>query len=289
MKKMKYMLSLLLLLPFVSSCEKEIMDYEGVDGLYFDAQWDNNPNINTDTTRWIRQHYTLVNFAKEGGFEVEGVAKIAVSGSVKDYDRPISFKVVAETDSATAIEGVEYELLEKPYIPAGKNHTYLKYKFMRTERMTDSTVQLKVQLLPNEHFQLPFVEVGYINGRFPNAAEDQYSDYDHANVHSFFINNILVQPAGWHNSWGKYSKKKYELILKLAYQNTGWTNEHFEDRTKVQNGRAETMNRLVSAYLREQYKLGREYWVLDEDGSMMWITGVSWDEGQDPNEMVDNN
>lgn len=289
MKKMKYMLSLLLLLPFVSSCEKEIMDYEGVDGLYFDAQWDNNPNINTDTTWWIRQHYTLVNFAKSGGFEVEGVAKIAVSGSVKDYDRPISFKVVAETDSATAIEGVEYELLEKPYIPAGKNHTYLKYKFMRTERMTDSTVQLKVQLLPNEHFQLPFVEVGYINGRFPNAAEDQYSDYDHANVHSFFINNILVQPAGWHNSWGKYSKKKYELILKLAYQNTGWTNEHFEDRTKVQNGRAETMNRLVSAYLREQYKLGREYWVLDEDGSMMWITGVSWDEGQDPNEMVDNN
>ena len=66
MKKMKYMLSLLLLLPFVSSCEKEIMDYEGVDGLYFDAQWDNNPNINTDTTKWIRQHYTLVNFAKEG-------------------------------------------------------------------------------------------------------------------------------------------------------------------------------------------------------------------------------
>lgn len=289
MKKLKYILSLVLLLPFVSSCVQEIMDYEGVDGLYFDAQWDNNPNINTDTTKWIRQHYTLVNFAKAGGFELEGVAKIAISGNVKDYDRPIAFKVVAETDSATAIEGVEYELIEQPYIPARKNHTYLKYKFMRTERMTDTTVELKIQLLPNEHFELPFVEVGYINGRFPNDAENQYSDYDHANVHSFFINNMLVQPAGWHNSWGKFSKKKYELILKLAYENTGWTNEDFEDRTKVQNGRAETMNRLVSAYLREQYNLGREHWVLDEDGSMMWITGVSWSEGQKPDEMVDNN
>lgn len=289
MKKIKYMLSLLLLLPFVSSCEQEIMDYEGVDGLYFDAQWDNNPNINTDTTRWIRQHYTLVNFAKEGGFELEGVAKIAISGNIKDYDRPIAFKVVAETDSATAIEGVEYELIEQPYIPAGKNHTYLKYKFLLSERMKDQTVELKVQLLPNEHFQLPFVEVGYINGRFPNDAEDQYSTYDHANVHSFFINNMLVEPAGWHNSWGKFSKKKYELILKLAYENTGWVHEDFEDRTKVQNGRYETMNRLVSAYLRKQYELGREYWVLDEDGSMMWITGVSWAQGQNPDEMVDNN
>lgn len=324
MKKIKYMLSLLLLLPFICSCEQEIMDYEGVDGLYFDAQWDNNPNINTDTTKWIRQHYTLVNFAKEGGFELEGVAKIAISGNVKDYDRPIAFKVVAETDSATAIEGVEYELVEQPYIPAGKNHTYLKFKFMRTERMTDQTVELKIQLLPNEHFQLPFVEVGYINGRYPNDAENIYSEYDHANVHSFFINNMLVKPAGWHMvQFGNYySKKKYELLLKMAYENFGWVNADFEDRNKMQSGRAEAIARVTRIYLKEQYDKGneaykvglaeldsrkadlteeeyneelaaltkscKEYWVLDEDGSMMYVAGVTWKEGQNPDEMVFN-
>lgn len=288
MKNIKYILSLLMLLPFISSCEKDIMDYEGVDGLYFDAQWDTNPNINTDTTKWIRQHYTLVNFAKEGGMELEAGAKIAISGSVKDYDRPISFKVVA--DSTTAIADEEYELLEEPYIPAGKNHTYLKFKFKRTDRMIDETVKLQIQLLPNEHFTLPFVEVGYINGRFPNDAESEYSTYDHANVHNFFINNMLVKPAGWHNvQFGYYySTKKYELLLKLAYENFGWVNADFEDRNKMQSGRAEAIARVARIFLMEQYRLGREYWILDEDGSMMYVAGVTWAEGQDPNEMVDN-
>ena len=288
MKNIKYILSLLMLLPFISSCEKDIMDYEGVDGLYFDAQWDTNPNINTDTTKWIRQHYTLVNFAKEGGMELEAGAKIAISGSVKDYDRPISFKVVA--DSTTAIADEEYELLEEPYIPAGKNHTYLKFKFKRTDRMIDETVKLQIQLLPNEHFTLPFVEVGYINGRFPNDAESEYSTYDHANVHNFFINNMLVKPAGWHNvQFGYYySTKKYELLLKLAYENFGWVNADFEDRNKMQSGRAEAIARVARIFLMEQYRLGREYWILDEDGSLMYVSGVTWAEGQDPNEMVDN-
>ena len=83
-------------------------------------------------------------------------------------------------------------------------------------------------------------------------------------------------------------KKKYELLLKLAFENFGWVNEHFEDRTKVQNGRSEAMVRVTRIYLLEQYNLGREHWVLDEDGSMMWISSVPWQEGQNPDEMVDN-
>lgn len=286
MKKIIYILSFFILIPLISSCEKEIMDYEGQDGLYFDVQWDNNPQDNTDSTKWIRQHYSLVSFAKTGGFEFEARVKVAVAGSIKDYDRPFLFKVVQ--DSTTAIVNEEYELVEQPYIPAGKNHTFIKIKFFRTERMIEETVKLQIELLPNEHFTLPFVEVGYINGRFPNDAESEYSTYDHANVHNFFINNMLVQPAGWHNSWGKYSKKKYELLLKLAFENFGWVNEHFEDRTKVQNGRSEAMVRVTRIYLLEQYNLGREHWVLDEDGSMMWISSVPWQEGQNPDEMVDN-
>ena len=289
MKIIKYILSLLMILPFISSCEKDIMDYEGVDGLYFDAQWDNNPNINTDTTRWIRQHYTLVNFTKVGGEELEGVAKIAISGNVKNYDRPISFKVVA--DSTTAIKGEEYELLEEPVIPAGKNHTYLKFNFKLSDRMLDTTVVLQVMLLPNEHFTLPFAEVGYINGRFPNDAESEYSTYDHANVHTFFINKMLTKPQGWHNvQFGYYySVKKHEMLLKEAYEHFGWINSDFDDRNRMQAGRAEAIARQARIYLMEQYRKGREYWVLDEDGSMMYVAGVPWAEGQNPDEMVDNN
>ena len=278
MKRIIYILSLFALLPFMGSCEKEIMDYEGQDGLYFDVQWDNNPLINTDTTRWIRQHYTLVNFAKEGTMETEVGVKVAVAGSVKDYDRPFDFKVVQ--DSTTAIVNEEYELLDPPYIPAGKNHTYLKLKFIRTDRMVDETVKLQIELLPNEHFTLPFKDVGYINGRFPNDAESIYSTYDHANVHNIFINNMLVKPAGWHNvQFGYYySNKKFELLLKLAYENFGWVNADFEDRNKMQAGRAEAVARVTRIFLLEQYNLGREHWILDDDGSMMYVAGVPWKE-----------
>lgn len=277
-----------MLIPLISSCEKEIMDYEGQDGLYFDVQWDSNPLINTDSTKWIRQHYTLVNFAKEGGLEMEVGVKVGISGSVKDYDRPFEFKVVQ--DSTTAIVNEEYELLDPPFIPAGKNHTFLKIKFLRTERMIEETVKLQIELLPNEHFTLPFVEVGYINGRFPNDADNEYSSYDHANVHNFFINNMLVKPAGWHNvQFGyNYSKKKYELLLKLAYEHFGWVNADFEDRNKMQAGRAEAIARVTRIFLLEQYNMGREHWILDEDGSMMYVAGVPWKEGQNPDEMVDN-
>jgi len=288
MKRIIYILSLFMLIPLISSCEKEIMDYEGQDGLYFDVQWDSNPLINTDSTKWIRQHYTLVNFAKEGGLEMEVGVKVGISGSVKDYDRPFEFKVVQ--DSTTAIVNEEYELLDPPFIPAGKNHTFLKIKFLRTERMIEETVKLQIELLPNEHFTLPFVEVGYINGRFPNDADNEYSSYDHANVHNFFINNMLVKPAGWHNvQFGyNYSKKKYELLLKLAYEHFGWVNADFEDRNKMQAGRAEAIARVTRIFLLEQYNMGREHWILDEDGSMMYVAGVPWKEGQNPDEMVDN-
>jgi hypothetical protein len=38
----------------------------------------------------------------------------------------------------------------------------------------------------------------------------------------------------------------------------------------------------------EQYNKGRDYWVIDEDGTMMWINGVSWANGTYPDDMVAN-
>ena len=44
---------------------------------------------------------------------------------------------------------------------------------------------------------------------------------------------------------------------------------------------------VVSKYLMEQYRKGREYWVIDEDGSMMWVLGCSWEEGTKPEDMIE--
>ena len=68
---------------------------------------------------------------------------------------------------------------------------------------------------------------------------------------------------------------------------TGFTVDDFEDRAIMQSGRQALIARLVSSYLMEQYNKGRAYWVLDSDGSMMWVSGVSWAHGTMPEEMLD--
>ena len=48
----------------LTSCEqKEVMEYEGVDGIYFDVQW--GPS-HFDESRLARQHYTYVSFGSIG-------------------------------------------------------------------------------------------------------------------------------------------------------------------------------------------------------------------------------
>ena len=57
MKKIKYCTYALMAMMGLSSCEKEIMSYEGVDGLYFDVRWgsaERDPGTQWDISRILR-------------------------------------------------------------------------------------------------------------------------------------------------------------------------------------------------------------------------------------------
>ena len=57
---MKKLLTYICMLAFAApftSCEKEIMNYEGVDGLYFDVRWGKEFR---DPSQWAHQYYTPV-------------------------------------------------------------------------------------------------------------------------------------------------------------------------------------------------------------------------------------
>lgn len=283
MKKIIFALPLLLILPFFGSCEEELMDYEGQDGLYFDAQYGAEWG---DTTVWAHQIYTLVGFGNVDDEELVSSVKVAVAGSVKDYDRPFVLKVVQDS---TTVDPSEYEMLqENHYIPAGLNHTYVRIKFKKSERMADETFQLQLALQPNEHFNLPFSEVGNIPGRWTDVVKE-YSSNSNPNIHNFFVNDMLIQPVGWHNvQFGTYSIKKHQILLDVALEKFGFKKADFDDKSKMQSGRAAAIAREVAKYLKAQYALGREHWVIDEDGSMMYVAGVSWAAGTRPEDMVDN-
>ena len=284
MKNIKYILLLALLVSF-SACEKhELMDYEGLDGLYFDAQYGAEWG---DTTVWAHQIYTTIAFGRVDDVVLEGKVKVAVAGSVKNYDRPFEIKIVADS---TTIESSEYELEKLNYvIPAGQNHTYINVLFKKSERMFNETLQLQIALQPNEHFTLPFSEVGLVPGRWTDTATEFSTNFD-PSIHNFFINDMLVKPEGWHNvQFGYYySVKKHALLLEIANEKFGFGREDFDEKNVMTAGRAKAIASAVRTYLMEQYNLGREHWVIDEDGSMMYVYGVSWTEGTRPEDMVAN-
>ena len=52
------------------------------------------------------------------------------------------------------------------------------------------------------------------------------------------------------------------------------------------SGRADLIARITSKFLEEQWSKGRDNWVIDDDGTMMWVYGVKhWTAGLKPEEV----
>ena len=281
MKNIKHILLIVLLASF-SACEKhELMNYEGQDCLYFDAQYGASWG---DTTVWAHQIYSTIAFGRVDATELDAKVKVAVAGSIKDYDRPFQIKVV---EDSTTLNTDEYDASQLDFmIPAGQNHTYVRIPIIKSDRMSNETLQLQITLVPGKHFTELFSEVGKIPGRWTDVQTELSTNFN-PNIHNFFVNDMLVKPDGWHDvQFGKYSIAKHALLLQIAEEKFGFGREDFEEKEIMSGGRAKAIAAAVKPYLMEQYYLGREFWVLDEDGSMMWVSGCSWTEGTRPEDMV---
>lgn len=291
MKKIIFLICALVSLPLVYSCkEHEIPYYEGADAIFFDQQY--GPS-HFDSLKLSHQIYSYIPFGVIERTDSVLKVKVEVAGHIRDYDRPFGIEVVA--DSTNAVAGVDYELPStEGVILAGQNSTRLTVIIHRTPHMEETTVQLQLRLIPGEHFVLPFGEEGLgVMPKRANGGDVQTAlgmNFDPA-IHNIFANCRLRRPAGWNDdNFGKYTEKKYELILKIAEEVFGWTVVDFDvdDDAKMKTSRSPRVAAHVAKYLLEQYRKGREYWVLDEDGSMMFVNGVSWAQGTMPDAMVQN-
>ncbi|MDE5693335.1 MAG: hypothetical protein K2I09_05380, partial [Duncaniella sp.] len=110
----------------------------------------------------------------------------------------------------------------------------------------------------------------------------QYSTNHDPSILNIFISGLLQKPAQWNVvQFGyNYSDKKFRLMLDISNEVFGWTVADFQDQRM--SSRCQLVAKHVAAYLMEEYNKGREHWVLDEDGSMMYVKGVIWTEGQNP-------
>lgn len=265
-----------------TSCDREIMDYEGPAAIYFDQQYGWQYWGTLDT--YAHQIYSLVSFGSMDKTDSILPVKVCISGHVVDYDRPFQVEVVK--DSTTAIEGEEFELLDKDCtIKAGENLTYVKVALHKSERMSDMTPQIQIKLIPGSNFTTDFSRIGNIPMRWKDT-NTEYSKNEDPTVHNIFVNNILQKPGPWNVvQFGNYSRKKHALLIEVAERELGLPKSAFEETNKMQQGRTVLIARVASAYLKQKYNEGRENWIIDEDGTMMWINGVSWAQNTKPEDM----
>ena len=249
---MKKILYYIMMLPiFLSGCEKDLMDYEGLEGVYFAVQW--GDSWGSELT-WPYQPYTNVQFIQLGDADTATVnLKVMVTGSVKDYDR--TFRVEVNPDSTTAVVNVDYLPLENDIvIKAGEYMAMVPVRLIRTEALQHEEKIIGLKLVANQYFTLAFPEWDAVKGFNSGDIHERFD----ASLHEIRFSDMMVRPTVWTGTdsspyndgaesglWGAFSRKKLEMICErfdLTY------NDFMSTTTMplvLQNLIAKTMSQLL--------------------------------------------
>jgi uncharacterized protein DUF4843 len=277
MKRIKYMLVLLVTGLSLASCKKEMMGYEGMEGVYFAVR--SGPYYATPSS-WPYRPYTNVEFVKYSGNvqELSINIKVMITGPVKDYDRP--FRVEVNPDSTNAQAGVHYlPFPETCIIPANAIEGYIPVTLKRTADMKLENKKIGLRLVANEHFGLSFPDWKAIPdlGLTSRGNDTAWND----NLHTINVSDLMVQPVVWRGSvvagtnretgsWGAFTRKKMELMCQLFNLTYADFSSDITMTLVLSNLIASEMTR----YLVNQFNAGTP--VKEDDGRLMWAGSVPW-------------
>ena len=201
MEKYKYILVCLLVVT-INSCKTEEIDtYFGGDQIYFKYATPLSSS-GKDSLEVLFSSY--VNASKTDSLIA---IPVQVIGEISNVDR--EFKVVKVDSLTTAVEGVDYELLET-VIPAHSLEGSAKIKLLRTEVLKKKTLVLGLELLPNSNFDTFFDNLPNRELASPLVFRVLFSDVGDRPLSWVLFQTILD------NSFGPYSDVKYALIKELC-------------------------------------------------------------------------
>lgn len=276
MKKTLYIIGAIILsVVSLTSCEEELMDYEGENALYFDVRL--YPS-HIDKKLWPHRLSTEVSFGNVMKNDLEVVIPVRTTGVSTDYDRPYKVEVVA--DSTTARLDIDFSDLQTDrVIKAGQTSDTIRFKAHRTEEIFEDTVRLQIRLLPNEHFITNFKEYGEPGSYFSyvtvggSQSSKEFDVNADASIHNIFIYDTMTQPKGWWGSTmggigGAFSAKKIRLMMELCNCDLS----AFETMGTMPSSRFTSYCEKLGKYLIEQAKLGPDHVVLEKDGALMWVS-----------------
>lgn len=277
MKKLLYRLMILSCMVWMTGCERDMMDFEGRDAIYFDVQrgvaW-------TDSARWARYWFTEVNFINVQGDTLDISLKVGLGGRVTDYPRPFSIEVVR--DSTTAIEGYDYDIRTDWEMPAGAACAYINMQVYKQEDLLDTNRTIMLKVLENEYFTTDLSFTGALEGRYDLLDGEKAFNPD-PRFHTVNLKLEVSRPASWAGMdypitaenptpyefglFGAFTAKKYLLMLEV----TGFTTEDFEG--SLPSGVQNVISEVFANYLEEQFDKGEP--VLEKDGRLMWCSKVT--------------
>jgi len=273
MKKILNLIAIsLILIAGTVSCTKEMMPYNGLEGVYFAVQ--SGASYGTDKT-WPYMPYTNLEFIKVTGDQTTVNLKVMVTGPLKDYDR--IFKIEINPDSTTAQVGVHFDQPpQEVVIPANSYMAYVPVVVHRTTDIAVSEKTIGLRLVKNEFFELSFPQWDAVAGF---TAGTIFKTFD-ASLHSIRISDFIVQPSVWIGSvtaegqetglWGAFSRKKLELIC----EKFNLTYNDFTSTTTMPVVLQNLIYTTLSRYLVEQYE--KHTPILEDDGRLMYLGGCPW-------------
>jgi hypothetical protein len=271
---MKRSIYISLLALLLASCKKDMMEYEGMEGIYFAVQ-----NQNAVSNKTVYRSSSYIEFVKQPDdvHEMQALIKVAITGAVKDHDR--AFRVAINADSTTAVAGVHYVPIGETFmIPAHAVEGYIPITVKRTPDMQTTNIKIGLRLVANENFGLAFpkwVAIPELN----TTSLGGDSAFD-ASLHTINVNDLMVQPTVWPGSiaiglketglWGAFTRKKIELMFQmfdLEYID-------FSSTTTMPSVLQTLISLEMGRYLKNQFNAGTP--VLEDDGRLMWCGDVPW-------------
>lgn len=277
MKKIILRAAMLAVIFTQASCKKEMMGYEGMEGVYFAMT--SGPNT-VSSASWPYRPSSTIEFVKQPASVQQLVTniKVMITGPVKDFDR--IFKVALNPDSTTAQVGVHYEAFANTFtIPANAIVGYIPVTVKRTPDMLTGSKAIGLRLVANENFGLSFPAWKAIPG-LGDTYVGKDSSFD-ASLHTIYVNDVMVQPAVWRGSvvaatnketgsWGAFTRKKLELICQLF----NLTYQDFSSELTMTPVLVSLITQEMTRYLINQFNAGNL--IKEDDGRLMWMGSVPW-------------
>lgn len=256
MKTIKNILLIISVFSLAYGCQKEMIDFQGENGVYFDMRkktpsggGDGQCTDTTDVTfAAIRADDTTVN------------VKLMLFGHIENFDRTVNIKII---DTLTTVEvGVDFEAFPtKIVFPAGKEFVLFPIKFLRTEGILNDHKFLGIAIDKSPDF--PFQLETYKSLNTTNRNEE----FDDVAKHVFDISDALFQPSVWNTRWlGNYSDYKFQYINELF----NLAQDDWATLILMPHIRMQYIGKNMKRHMQEQENAGKPIYERDRKGEIIY-------------------